>query len=254
MKSQKTIIFILAIFLFGYCAETQVQKKQETEAPKYDEETLKKIGLDKKLREAINQKSYADIDKALSEGADINFGHPGGGFYNYPIMNASRACHPEMIRYLVKKGARLDVRNSEGMTPLLVAAEPSISCSLPTIKTYLELGSNINAKQKHGYTVLLYKAHEPKIVSYLKSKGADIHLKDNDGNTALMFAAFFRQSVESVQLLLRYGAKINDINKEGKTALGGVLDSINNKEYPPEPEELDNLKKIETILRKAGAK
>ena len=84
MKIQKTIIFILTIFFFGYCAEPQVQKKQEVEKPKYDAQTQRKIDLDKKLRDAIQKKSYPDIDRALSEGADINFGQPEADFIIIP--------------------------------------------------------------------------------------------------------------------------------------------------------------------------
>jgi len=48
--------------------------------------------------------------------------------------------------------------------------------------------------------------------------GADINVKDNDGDTALMYAVN-RFQLEKVQALLDAGADVNVKNKKGETAL-----------------------------------
>ena len=52
----------------------------------------------------------------------------------------------------------------------------------------------------------------------LLEHGADLNLKDNEGNTAL-FHAVMSINVKTIQLLLQSGAKIGDVNSSGRTAL-----------------------------------
>ena len=68
---------------------------------------------------------------------------------------------------------------------------------------------------------LASKTREKKIVEYLLKHGADVHTKDNDGNSSLKIARTLHfQEIE--QLLLQYGAQYwknnnNNNNNKGKS-------------------------------------
>jgi ankyrin repeat protein len=70
--------------------------------------------------------------------------------------------------------------------------------------------------------------------------GADIHLKDDDGDTALIYGVN-RSQLDKVQALLDAGADVNVKNKDGKTPL-----MLAQTQYEPE--------KLIHLLKKAGAK
>ena len=69
---------------------------------------------------------------------------------------------------------------------------------------------------------LLYAAKNKDIITVknllAKSEGIDINAVDEDGNTALMLAAFFAKK-DIVRALLDAGADVNVKNKKGNTAL-----------------------------------
>lgn len=87
-------------------------------------------------------------------------------------------------------------------------------------------GININAKNDDtrvaGGTALIRVSSllsgKAEIVQFLLSNGADINAKDDEGRTALMWAAFGGKK-ETLQILLAYNADINLRDNNGRTAL-----------------------------------
>ncbi len=59
----------------------------------------------------------------------------------------------------------------------------------------------------------------PEMVKVLLAEGADIHARDNDGMTALMWAAIRNSNPEVVKVLLKNGADIRAVDKYGHDAL-----------------------------------
>lgn len=53
----------------------------------------------------------------------------------------------------------------------------------------------------------------------LKVYLAEINIKDNEGKTALMYAAKDKDNLEKVKLLIEFGADINTKDNDGNTAL-----------------------------------
>lgn len=74
---------------------------------------------------------------------------------------------------------------------------------------------------KDGRTLLMKAARDGNIelLEDLLYSQADVELKDNDGWTALMFAARFQTNPEIVKALLKAGAKPQAVNDYGLTAL-----------------------------------
>ena len=78
---------------------------------------------------------------------------------------------------------------------------------------------------KAGYneTLVMRAASEGKFkcLSELVKAGADVNLKNKDGDTALILAADGNH-VDCVDLLLKTGASVNATNGDGLTALSSV--------------------------------
>lgn len=94
----------------------------------------------------------------------------------------------EMIKYLLEKGADINVKNEDGSTALMTA---SMYGNLEIIKYLIENGADINAKDNDGSTALIYasKWGNLETVEYLVKNGADINIKDIENKTALDWAA-----------------------------------------------------------------
>ena len=76
---------------------------------------------------------------------------------------------------------------------------------LETVKLLIENGADIDAKDKDGYTVLMYASNNGnlEIIKYLVENGADINIKDKNGDTALNYAR--TEGIKEV--LIKTGAK-----------------------------------------------
>ena len=63
----------------------------------------------------------------------------------YPIHLASSRCQPKMVDYFIEQGADVEVQNSKGETPMVVAAK---SKCFPVVVALKEAGANIASLEK----------------------------------------------------------------------------------------------------------
>ena len=73
------------------------------------------------FREASNREPADAVNVLLAAGADANVKAPDG---STPLHQAVQARQVEIIRALVKAGAKLDATNKDNLTPLLLAEKP----------------------------------------------------------------------------------------------------------------------------------
>lgn len=71
-----------------------------------------------------------------------------------------------------------------------------------------------------GWPLLLWavKVHNVECLKYLLSKGANVHIGDMQGNTALHKAAYLGH-IDCIHILLEYGARLQDKNCMNQTPL-----------------------------------
>ena len=89
------------------------------------------------------------------------------------------------------------------------------------VQAAIKSGASVNIRNKDGWTALMGAAEynpNPEMITALLAAGADVNAQNKDGWTALMAAAVFNQNPEVITALLAAGAdaKANDV--VGKTA------------------------------------
>jgi ankyrin repeat protein len=111
------------------------------------------------------------------------------------------------VQGFISKGADVNANNNDGgrITALIVATEEGHK---EVVRLLLANGADINVKDKNGETALMLASYygRKEIVKLLLAKRADVNAKSNNGATALMNATK-KGHKEIKELLIRAGAK-----------------------------------------------
>ncbi len=105
---------------------------------------------------------------------------------NTPLHHAVLNKHLDIVKYLVKNGAALNVQDSIGNTPLHHAA---LKGHLNIVKYFIEK-ADIETKNSYIYTAFYFAVlgGHLNIVEYLVKNGAALNVQDSIGNTPLHHA------------------------------------------------------------------
>lgn len=124
----------------------------------------------------------------------------------------------ELADSCLRAGARLGARNTEGATPLIMAA---ISGRTDIATLLLDKGADVQARRDgyYGSTALMEIAasNDTAMARLLIGRGADVHLRDTFGDPALNWAAYYGH-IPFARLLLERGARWDVASRHG-TAL-----------------------------------
>jgi ankyrin repeat protein len=143
-------------------------------------------------RTGVMGSDHEEIMKILlAHGADVN-ATPNG---TTPLHSAAQALFSAGIELLLSHGARVNPKDSAGLTPLICA---------------VQFGTESLTGTARGDRV--------RVVSLLIAGGADSGAKDGNGRSPLFIAAEMGDQ-QVVALLLDKGAEVNARNSTGKTAL-----------------------------------
>jgi len=142
--------------------------------------------------------SHLDVMRLLLErGAapDVKFDR-----YELIIHNASSRGQVEMIRLLLQHKADVGATDDTDWTPLHWAYDHANAAQI-----LLDHGANINAISTSGKTPLFFASKHGylEVVRLLLARGADVHIRTEDGETAFQVAT----SNNVAQLLLEHGAE-----------------------------------------------
>ena len=158
----------------------------------------------------------------LASGADVNAALGYGGT---ALMLAASEGHLEIVKALLAAGANA---NSVGGTFHYGGFVAWMSALNRCNKNWAEIfdamlasGVELNPTIDVYFSPLGYaisKQQDPAMIDALVKRGANVNIKDLEGETPLMFAARF-SSAEVVKTLIDLGADVNAKNKRGESVL-----------------------------------
>lgn len=170
------------------------------------------------LMKMVKAHAINSVKMLLEAGADYNASISLGSHNTALHIAAGNSNRPAIMQVLLKHGANMEVKNSAGHTPLVLAALNNCNAMVDCLVRH---GADINAQDKNGHTALMTCVIKLKIpqVEMLLKNGADVHfLHPQSGMQAVHFAAEL-PNTSIMTLLLDGGADINSLGNQQKSAV-----------------------------------
>jgi ankyrin repeat protein len=167
------------------------------------------------LVNAVRAGDLAKVSALIASGADVNERDRAG--QRTALHWAAKGGNRAAMETLVAAKADPNVKDRQGRTPLWGAVETD----LETVKFLVEKGANVNVRDQINSTPLLWAAGfgKPETVAFLLAKGADVKASDDNGWTPLIWAAGLGQP-QTVDVLVKAGADLKAADKQtGDTPL-----------------------------------
>lgn len=141
------------------------------------------------------------VELLLAKGADVNAKNVNG---NTPGHFALGGHHKVVLDLLIAKGAKL--------SSIHFAAYQG---DLAKVRSFIEGGTDIDARDPYGATALHYAARRgsKEVVDFLVDKGADVNAKD-EGSFVPLHSAASQGQKDVVRLLITKGADVNAKDKD----------------------------------------
>ena len=145
---------------------------------------------DRELLIAVGQGQVARAKALLKAGANINTPHP--PWQLTPLLVASEL-NFDMVKLLVNHGAKVNVSDRDGITPLMRAVTLR---DLRMVQLLLDAGAQINVKDNRGHTALTHAVlrSDAPILRLLIERGADVDVVAAMGTTPWSIAQSMREA------------------------------------------------------------
>lgn len=133
-----------------------------------------------------------------------------------------RACegeHPHIVAWLLRLGAKVNVRDLYGYTPLHWAIQKDSRCVL----LLLDAGADAEASNNEGNIPLHYVQSVAECMKLLTANPAGVFAVNMDGRTPLHSCASECEAAEVCRLLLEAGSSVDAFDKSGRTPLCEAL-------------------------------
>lgn len=144
------------------------------------------------------------IQQLIEQGADPNYKSEDDG--EAVLHKAARAGYSQAISLLTSNQAKVNVKNKNGETPLMIA----IKVALDPVNALIRAGAKLNLKNNNGWTALHIAAENSPsgVLDALLGAGASVHEKTNSGRTPLHLVSY-RCNASGIRSLLAANAWVN---------------------------------------------
>jgi ankyrin len=135
-----------------------------------------------------------------------------------PLYHAVDTSNLELVKVLLDAGAKVNVKTTDGMTPMLRAA--AIINPVKALEYLLEQGADPEVSAL-GFRPLHFavKWGNAEVVKALIAHKADVNAAQVPAVDPPLHVAVFGGNMEIIRLLLDHGAKVNALGRNGSTAL-----------------------------------
>jgi hypothetical protein len=171
-----------------------------------------RVGVDRILSNVPSDVTAGEVERILWEGANPLVVHPEFGYF---FIRAAYEMSPDVLRVLMEYGADI-TRTAPAPNRYYSAMHAAaLGRRLRTVEYLASIGHSIDCANTEGETPLHLAARTPgasDVAKYLANKGADVNHEAKDGNTPLQRALTStklegRERSEMIELLLAHGAE-----------------------------------------------
>ncbi|MEI0524438.1 ankyrin repeat domain-containing protein [Brachyspira murdochii] len=175
------------------------------------------------LMNAVSKGDMKALEKLIKDDTDLNKQYDN----ITPLGLAAARNDKEMVKFLVEKGADINLEDGYGYTPLIIAMKYR---NIDLAKDIIDLKPDLNAIcSATGDTPLTYLVREvwfgTDACYYMIKNGADVNKKNDNGDTPLIVAVEnIVGSYGMLGVIINMGADYNIKNNDGKTAMDIVIE------------------------------
>jgi ankyrin repeat protein len=156
-----------------------------------------------------------EVERLVKAGMPLDYGDR---FGRTALWGAASKGHNAIIRFLTESGSCTNIPDSEGVTPINIAAR---MCHWEAVDEFMEHDPTIRPESAEYLNVHLHRASASDDMTDLRillKCGIEVDIKNEDGYTPLHVAANHGYK-EVTQLLLNNGANVSIVDRDGKTPL-----------------------------------
>lgn len=190
----------------------------------YYRASYSRIGRNNYSQHYVEESYSYSPDAAKAEMVTVVLrGKPSGppyiGDLNSDLLIAAREGDASKVRSLLSSGANVNSANEDGDTALMIATLSARKKN--TVNALIANGADVNARNNENDTALIYAAGNDNVEIFqaLLNSGADINHQNDNGYSALIMASVNRIRLPNAKALIARDADLALKKDDGETAL-----------------------------------